>query len=229
LRAPRRSPIIGHTVLSMFDGRRAPGGERMKRSVPAALGVAIVALAVPAAALATHHHGFGPRHHHGHGYVHQGATDPSGPTGSNSVSSYSDGTLVLTLADGDTLTGAVTDGTRFVCIGQGWDGRGFGRGGRRGGRYNWGRDGGPTGATGATGWSGPTGPTGAQGGTGTGGSGGGRGWGGRGGSSSDSHWTAPPPCDSSLLVSGTQVSSAEVEITPGGVLFGEIVLLPAVQ
>jgi hypothetical protein len=188
----------------------------MKRSVPAALGVVIVALGVPAAALATHHHSSGLRHHHGHGYVHQDATGPSGPTGSNSVSSYSDGKLVLALADGDTLTGAVTDGTRFVCTGQGWGGggRGFGRGGRPGGRYNRGRDRGPTGASGATGWSGPTGPTGAQGGTGTGG---------------DSGWTAPPPCDSSLLVSGAPVSSAEVEITPGGVLFGEIVLLPAVQ
>ncbi len=216
----------------MFDGRREPGGEHMKRSVPAALGVVVVALAVPAAALATHHHGFGPRHHHGHGYVHQGATDPSGPTGSNSVSSYSDGMLVLKLADGDTLSGAVTDGTRFVCVGQGWGGggfgRGFGRGGRHGRRYDGRRDGGPTGPTGATGWSGPTGPTGAQGGTGTGGSGGGR-WGGRTGSTGASGWSPPPPCDSALLVSGAPVSSAEVEITPGGVLFGEIVLLPAVQ
>jgi len=207
----------------------------MKRSVPAALGVVIVALGVPAAALATHHPSSGLRHHRRHGHVHQDATGPTGPTGSNSVSSYSDGTLVLALADGDTLTGAVTDGTRFVCVGQGWGGggRGLGRGGRAGGRYNWGHDGGPTGptgATGATGWSGPTGPTGAQGGTGTGGPGGRRGWGGRTGSSGGgSGRTAPPPCDSSLLVSGAPVSSAEVEITPGGVLFGEIVLLPAVQ
>ncbi|MGA3360509.1 MAG: hypothetical protein ABSD82_00575 [Solirubrobacteraceae bacterium] len=204
----------------------------MKRSVWAALGVVIVALAVPAAALATHHHSGGFRHHgHGHTAIRRGATGNSGATGSNSVTSYSGGTLVLALAGGGSITGSVTQDTRFVCIGQGWSGdRGFGgRGGRgghwgRGGRFDSRRDSGPTGSTG---WSGPTGSTGWSG------SSGGRGRGGTGtgpsGATGGQGYAPPPPCDSSLLVSGAVVSEADVQVTPGGVLFSEIVLLPAVQ
>jgi hypothetical protein len=179
----------------------------MKRSIPAALGVVIVALAVPAAALATHHQSGGIRHH-SHSLVHHGAT---GSSGANSVTSYSGGTLVLGLADGDSLTGSVTEDTRFVCIGTDWSGgRGFGHGFGRGGRYNDHRFG-PTGSTGSTGSTG------------------GHGWSGRTGSTGSSGYTPPPPCDSSLLVGGAKVSAAEVAITPGGVTFTEIVLLPAVQ
>ena len=181
----------------MVYGRLVPGGEHMKRSIPAALGVVIVALAVPAAALATHQDG-GIRHH-SHGLVANGAT---GSSGANSVTSYSGGKLVLGLADGDSLTGSVTERTRFVCIGQDWSGgRGFGHGFGRGGRYN-GRRFGPTGSSGS---SGSTGRHGSSG------------------------YTPPPPCDSSLLASGAPISSAELQITPAGVLFTQIVLLPAVQ
>jgi hypothetical protein len=195
----------------MVYGRLVPGGEHMKRSIPAALGVVIVALAVPAAALATHQDG-GIRHHgHSHGLVAHGAT---GSSGANSVTSYSGGKLVLGLADGDSLTGSVTERTRFVCIGQDWSGgRGFGHGFGRGGRYH-GRRFGPTGSSGSSGstgrhgWSGRTGSTGSTG---------------------SSGYTPPPPCDSSLLASGAPISSAELQITPAGVLFTQIVLLPAVQ
>jgi hypothetical protein len=201
----------------------------MKRSVWAALGVVIVALAVPAAALATHHHSGGFRHHgHGHAAIRHGATGNSGATGSNSVTSYSGGTLVLALAGGGSITGSVTQDTRFVCIGQGWRGDqgSGGRGGQwgRGGRSDSRRDSGPTGSTG---WSGSTGSTGWSG------SSGGRGRGetgtGPNGSTGRHGYTPPPPCDSSLLVSGAAVSAADVQVTPGGVLFSEIVLLPAVQ
>ena len=40
---------------------------------------------------------------------------------------------------------------------------------------------------------------------------------------------APPPCDSSLLIQNAGLLSAEAEFTVNGVLFSEIVLLPAVQ
>jgi hypothetical protein len=232
----------------------------------AGFAVVLVALAVPAAALAFNPHG---SRHHGHPYVHQGAT------GSNSVTSYSDGTLVLAASNGTSITGSVTQDTHFRCVGAGWR-DGSWRRGRRFGRRNGPLDSsgasGQTGSSGATGATGTTGATGATGGSGYsggggptgggwggGGSTGGRGWGGTqpgyghgrgegggrgghgrsghghhgssggsGGSSSGNH-VAPPPCDSSLLVGGAMVSSAEVLIAPAGVEFGKIVLLPAVQ
>jgi hypothetical protein len=240
----------------------------------AGFAVVLVALAVPAAALAFNHRG---SRHHGHPYVHQGAT------GSNSVTSYSDGTLVLAASNGTSITGSVTQDTHFRCVGAGWR-DGSWRRGRRFGRRNGPLDSsgasGPTGASGATGTTGATGATGgsgysggggwgggggSSGGSGSGGRGstGGRGWGGtsqpgygrgrgdqggRGGhgrhghghggssgggggsgGSSGGNYIPPPPCDSSLLVPGAMVSSASVLITPAGVEFGEIVLLPAVQ
>jgi hypothetical protein len=219
----------------------------MNRSVRAALGVVIVALAVPTAALATHHNASGFGRHHRRHFQH-GATGPSGSsgaTGANSVTSYSGGTLVLGLANGGSITGSVTDGTRFVCLGQGFGhhrGRGLGRLGTRLNNHNdWGPTGssGSSGLTGPTGWSGPTGPSGP---TGTGGDGGGstgtggtwtghhhHGSGGQTGSTGNSGWTPPPLCDSSRLGQGALVSSAAVLVTPTGVEFGEIVLLPAVQ
>jgi hypothetical protein len=191
----------------------------MKKSIWAVLGIVVVALAVPAAALATHHRG-GVGGHHGH--------IQTGVTGANSVTSYSDGKLVLLLADGTSVTGLVTSQTRFDCVGEGL-GSGNGRWSRGRGRghdrYNWRRGygstgpSGPSGATGAHGkdWSGPSGATGARGTTG------GKGWSGGGGG-----YTSPP-CDSSLLVANATVLSAELAITGHGALFGEIVLLPAVQ
>ena len=52
----------------------------MKRSIRAMLAVAILALAVPAAALATHNHDAG-RHHDRHGAPTTGATGDTGTTG----------------------------------------------------------------------------------------------------------------------------------------------------
>src|ERR1019366_2276965 len=164
-----------HTVdMAKRDGRCVPPTERhMKRPVWAALGVVIVALAVPTAALATHNgstHNL--RHHgHGHGSIHRGATGSTGAKGANSVLSYIQGTLVLDLAGGGSVTGAVTDQTRFVCVGQGWGGQG-GRHSRRnpggkGGRWTRHFHSASTGSTGTTGSSGSTGSTGTTGSTGS--------------------------------------------------------------
>ena len=210
----------------------------MKRPVWAALGVVIVALAVPTAALATHNgstHNL--RHHgHGHGSIHRGATGSTGAKGANSVLSYIQGTLVLDLAGGGSVTGAVTDQTRFVCVGQGWGGQGGRNSGRNSGRKS-GRlsrhfHSASTGSTGTTGSSGSTGSTGTTGSTGWTGSTGDRGYHGHGhgqGGGQGGGGSTPPPCDSSLLVPGALVSSADVLITQHGVLFAEINLLPAVQ
>src|SRR5579863_8715020 len=88
----------------------------MKRSIKTALAIALVALAVPAAALATRHDGRSRGYHQ-----HQFQTGQSGATGGSgtAVSAFdpSTGTLTLSLAGGGTVTGIVGDGTRIVCVG----------------------------------------------------------------------------------------------------------------
>ena len=212
----------------------------MKRSVWAALGVVLVALAVPTMALATHHHSF---RHHRHHHAHTGSTGGTGATGAAAtVASYNQGVLTLDLSAGGTLTGAVTDRTHFVCIGA----NGNSHSSQHGRRYSVRHAG--NGATGDTGSSGPTGPTGgtgtgSTGSTGTGGyyhdHGHGHGHGEGGGFAKHSHGygqghdysqTPPPPCDSSLLSANTALQGAEVLLVPGGVQFSIIiVVLPAVQ
>ena len=126
----------------------------------AGFAVVIVTLAVPAAALALNHRGY---RHHGHVHVHQGAT------GSSSVTSYSDGTLVLAASNGTSITGSVTEDTHFQCIGAGWRDGGWRRGrrfGRRNGPLDSSGGTGPTGSSGATGSTGTTGTTGTTGGSG---------------------------------------------------------------
>ncbi len=177
----------------------------MNRSMRAALGVVLVALAVPTAALATHHSADGFRHH-GHNRR-GGPSTTSGATGAGTVQSYDGQTGALTIllpGNGGTITGTVTDRTRFECPhdsqGGGWgrDGRrrgvllAFERGpsgdsgssgdsgasGSTGGHDRWGS----SGDSGASGWSGPTGGHGWDGDTGASGSTGGHGrWGSTGG------------------------------------------------
>ena len=232
----------------------------MKRSIRAALGVVIVALAIPAVAYATRHHGPSHSFRHGHHGRYQRASGATGPSGTEAavVTSYTGGKLTLALTGGGSITGAVTDRTRFVCIrtpqsggGQHYDttlrGAVTGVSGPTG-------DSGVTGVSGPTGNSGPTSDTGQSGASGptgdpgstttstTGGSGptGGYGGGygghghhsdrhGYGGSGGGGNYTPPPPCDSSLLIQNAGLLSAAAELTVNGVLFSEIVLLPAVQ
>ena len=146
----------------------------MNRSMRAALGVVLVALAVPTAALATHHSadGFRPHGHHRHG-GRGGSSVTSGATGAGSVQSYDGQTGALTIllpGNGGTITGTVTDRTRFECPHQS-QGGGWGHGGRRRGvliAYDSGASGdsGSSGASGASGSSGSSGDTGASGWTG---------------------------------------------------------------
>jgi hypothetical protein len=213
----------------------------MKRSLWAALGVVLVALAVPTMALATHHHSV---RHHGHHGRHQ-SSGWSGPSGAAAtVTSYSQGVLTLSLSDDGTLAGAVTDRTHFVCIGA----NSFSHGRRNTVRHAGDGATGPSGDTGSSGPTGPSGgsgsgPTGPSGSTGTGGyyggHGHGRGYGNGNGNGNGygSHgygqghdYTPPPPCDSSLLTQNAVLQSADVALVPGGVQFSIIVVvLPAVQ
>ena len=74
----------------------------MTRSIRAALAVSLIALAAPAAALATH------------GRPMPGGFPVTVPT-SGAVSGYTGGTLTLALNAGGSVSGAVTNPTRFVC------------------------------------------------------------------------------------------------------------------
>ena len=235
----------------------------MNRSIRAALGVVIVALAIPTVAFAMRHHGTAHSARHGHhGRYHRRATGSTGASGTEaaSVVTYAGGKLTLSLAGGGgSITGAVTDRTRFVCISASQSGAGqhsdtILRGAVTGDSGPTGVSGpsgdtgvtGPTGSTGPTSGTGPTGNTGPTGDTGstttstisptgpTGGNGSGHGDHGRhhhgyGGGGNNGSSTPPPPCDSSLLVQGAGLLSAEAQFTVNGVVFSEIVLLPAVQ
>lgn len=105
----------------------------MRRSLSIALGAMVLALVIPSAALAHngndghhrhgHHHKFHPRHHKGH-VVHIGGgakgtppvAPPVTPQNAGTVASYTNSVLTLTLADGSTVSGAVTSDTRIRCI-----------------------------------------------------------------------------------------------------------------
>ena len=220
----------------------------MKRSIKAAFAIALVALVVPAAALATRHDGRQWGHHQ------------TGSTGGTSVGSFdqSSGTLTLDLANGGSVTGIVGDGTRIVCLGD-WRDFFFNRHGRFRqrfakltrttlvrDRFQHGNSG-NTGSTGSTGSTGGSGSTGGQGyghghghghgypppSGGTGGQGYGNGNGNQGNDHYRHHNYGGPPrherCDSSLLVPGVSIRAASLEIGSQGAQFGEIVLLPAVQ
>jgi hypothetical protein len=226
----------------------------MKRSIKAALGIVLVALAVPTAALATHNNGHDFGHHH-----RQFQTGATGSTGSGtSVSSFDQttGALVLTLGNGGTVSGTVNYATHIVCLGD-WRHFFFPRGHWRFARshrhttkltrgYFRHGDQGSTGDTGSTGSTGQTGSTGATGSTGGQGSdhghghhsygNGGYGNGGYGNGGYDRrhhHDYRPTPrherCDGSLLVAGVSIERADVAINSQGAFFTDVVLLPAVQ
>lgn len=133
----------------------------MKRSIRPALGVVILALALPAAAFATHHDPSKVTRRASHAFPVAPALTPAA-----TVTGFSGGLLTIApTGGGASITGAVSTQTRFLCL-RVTRGRGF---------------------------------------------------------------TPPPPCDSSQLVAGAGVLSADVRITQAGVQFTDIELLPAVQ
>jgi len=203
----------------------------MKRSLLTAVGVMALVLAVPSAALA--HNG---RVHHRHKahhakfrIVHIGSTatapttptapsttaptTPPAPENAGTVASYTGGVLTLTLNDGSTVSGKVTNDTRIGCVkatptqpvggpptdespgddnGQGDDqSRGdMSQGDQGSGEEQQGDDGN----------SGDDDGDEVQG-------------------------TPEPPCDSSALVTGAIVRAAELRIGPGGTEFESILLV----
>jgi hypothetical protein len=209
-------------------------GCRMKRSLLTATGITALALAVPGAALA--HHGHGRHHRHGakahahHAkfrFVHIGATagtpavspttttpttptTPTPPPGK--VTSYTGGVLTLTLNDGSTVSGKVTNETRIECVkatptttpptgtpdqGPG-DDSGAGDDQSRGDMSRQGDQGSGEGQQGDD----------------------------EGDDDGPPVSTEPePPCDSSALVAGAVVRAAELRIGPGGTEFESVLLV----
>jgi hypothetical protein len=203
----------------------------MKRSLLTAMGVMALVLAVPSAALA--HHGRGHHHHHKAHHakfriVHIGSiataptaptatttptTTPTAPENAGKVASYTGGVLTLTLNDGSTVSGKVTNDTRIGCIkatpttppgsepptdespgddnGQGDD--------QSHGDTNQGDQGNGDHQQGDEGNDGDD--------------------------EGEVQTTPEPPCDSSALVTGAIVRAAELRIGPGGTEFESILLV----
>jgi hypothetical protein len=203
----------------------------VKRNLLTAVGVAALALAMPGAALA--HHGHGRHHHHHHNagphsrhaqfrIVHigsvtspptptTGAPTPPTPENAGTVASYAGGVLTLTLNDGSSVSGKVTDQTQIRCVkatpatpptttptGEGpGDDNGQGDDQSRGdmsehgdsgpGEWQHGDDGDDDDGPGAG--------------------------------------EPEPPCDSSSLVAGAIVRAAELRIGPGGTEFESVLLV----
>lgn len=101
----------------------------MRRILTAALASSLVALAIPAAASAHHagrHHARGHARHHAHMVVFAPKTRPAGTTSGTEetppttepvakIASFEGGVLKITLADGSTVSGKVTEATEIEC------------------------------------------------------------------------------------------------------------------
>ena len=100
----------------------------MRRILFGVLASAVLIVALPAAAMARHGDGRRHEHHHRHhrahahhqpirherrGREHDFPPAKSGDAGK--VQSFSNGVLVITLSDGSTVSGKVTDGTELRC------------------------------------------------------------------------------------------------------------------
>ncbi len=212
----------------------------MRRSILTAIGLLALVLAAPSAALAHHGHGHHHHHHHHHKahhaqirFMHIGSggervtaspnsatptvpTTPTTPTPPNAgtVASYTGGVLTLTLNDGSSVSGKVTEDTKIECApeppttppsgapgpptdGEPGDDNGQGDDQSRG-------DMNQQGEKGPGEW-----PHGNQG-------------------SDDGEEVkagSEPPCDSSLLVAGTAVRAAELRIGPSGNEFENVLLV----
>jgi hypothetical protein len=96
----------------------------MRRILTTALASSLLALALPAAASA-HHHGRHHRHHHRHHartvVFARHSTTPANTTPATesvaTIASFENGVLKITLADGSTVSGKVTEMTEIECGG----------------------------------------------------------------------------------------------------------------
>jgi hypothetical protein len=185
------------------------------------MGLAALALCAPGAALARHHHS---RHHH-HRRHHArlvrfgtraadtttGTTTGTTGTGSTdnvgTIASFTNGVLTLTLNDGSTISGKVTDATQIEC--NSTQAGGTDTGDDSSGDSS---DGSSASGSSTTQWSDGGGD---QGDDNQGDDQGGDDQGDNGGSA---------PCDSTALVAGAAVHEAELQIGSGGSVFSHIEL-----
>ena len=210
----------------------------MRRSILTVVGLMALALAVPSAALA--HHGRGHHHHKSQArharFIHVGAsgvnvsgssapapattpaapTTPPAPENAATVKSYTGGVLTLTLNDGSTVSGKVTEDTQIGCVkatpattpsgtpGTGDQSQGDDNGqGDDQSRGDMSQEGGQD----AGNWQ--------HGGQGDGG----------GDNQEEVQGSPEPPCDSSALLAGALVRSAELRIGASGNEFENVLLV----
>lgn len=210
----------------------------MKRGLLTAVGITVLALAAPSAALA--HHGRGHHHHHkanakahhakfrivniGPGAAGTTTTLPSAstttpppPENAGTVTSYTGGVLTLTLNGGSTVSGKVTEDTRIGCVKATPTTA-------------------PTGTPPADQGQGDDNSQGDDNGQGDDqsrgdmsqgdhGSGEWQGDHGNGNDDEEVQGAPEPPCDSSALVAGAVVRAAELRIGPGGDEFESVLLV----
>lgn len=194
----------------------------MRRILTTALASSLLALALPAAASAHHgsrhgsaHRAKAHRHHHkrAHTVVFAPRAKPSGTTTTTgtgtpstptepvaTVASFENGVLKITLADGSTVSGKVTEQTEISCGCSGHDGS-FGGSGWQGGDNNDENDnsddnGGPSGFHGDDEHGSPEPPK------------------------------TESTCGVSALVAGAKVKEAELHVSGAGAVWEKVELLP---
>lgn len=207
----------------------------MRRNILTAVGLMALALAAPSAALA--HRGRGHhRHHKAHHaqirFMHIGSAGtkvtaspnsatPTAPTppaatpaNAGAIASYTGGVLTLTLADGSTVSGKITEDTRIECVPQASSGPPSDTPGPPTDR-----------GTGDDNGSGDDQSRGDMNEPGDKGSGAGQ-QDSQGGDDDEEEVkaSAEPPC-SSLLLAGTAVRAAELRIGPNGNEFENVLLV----
>jgi hypothetical protein len=203
----------------------------MRRNLLTVLGIMMLALAVPSVALAHrdrghHHHHKAKTHHAKFRIVHIGSpaavpvappattspATPPAPETAGTVTSYANGVLTLTLKDGSTVSGKVTNATRIRCVkatppsGAGVPPSDDGPGDDNGqGDDQMRGDMSQHGDHGSGEWS--------------------HGGDGNGDDDGEAPGSTEPPCDSSALVPGAVVLAAELRIGPGGTEFESVWLM----
>jgi hypothetical protein len=207
----------------------------MRRTIITA--VALTALAVPCTAVASHqsvhqagagHHGVQHKRHHRHAHLVRfgiaastQAAGPTGPTSSPSptapaaptgdtagtVASFTNGTLTITLNDGSTVSGKVTEGTEIECHSAMASAASDGQGGQVG-QGDQGGDSGNEGQSGSGSGDGHQGDVSGH----------------DGGDDGEAQQEEAGHCTSAALVTGAVVREAELRVSSAGAVWEKVEL-----
>lgn len=188
----------------------------MKRTLITLLMSAAVAIAAPSVALATHHKHHQARHHHSartHRRVRHerfGKSDQGQPTNTQqagTVTSFTNDILTITLNDGSTVSGAVTNDTELECMAPEQQNQGDNDGDDNGGAMTNARN--------------------DQGGGSSSGSGDDNGGGSGSGDDNGGSGDGNQMCSTASLTPGTPVAAARLEISSTGSSWDKVELITA--